>query len=166
MFTQIQSVHVGRCNGCNRNCKLGSQAVILYDNYLNFRPTINGKPIFKYIDKNGKKRFLTMYHNPKIALSYARTASRLCKHYQRPEPPKPSTLQDTQCHGCENKCILGSQRILTDLRDGHLPVIGTKTIKTYTDKRGRVQIVPHYNTSAEAARRAAKIAKLCDHYQR
>ena len=166
MFTQTQSIQISRCNGCTRRCKLGAQAVILYDNYQGFRPTINKQIITRYTDKNGKRRLVTIYHNAPVALSYARTISRLCKHYQKPEPPTKSTAPDTQCHGCENKCMLGAQRILNKFRDGFLPVIGTKTIKKYTNKRGITQTIPHYEDASGAIQRAAKIAKLCDHYQR
>lgn len=166
MFTQANKTNISRCNGCKRKCRLGAQAVILYDNHINFRPTINNQPVTKYIDKNGRKRFVTAYFNKQVALSFARTVSKSCRHYQEPVTATTHTLPDTQCHGCECKCSFGAQHIKNQMRDGYLPVIGTKTVSKYTNKRGITNTVPYYDTQSNAIRRAERIAKLCDHYQR
>ena len=117
MFTQEQSIHIGRCNGCNRRCKLGVQAVVLYNNYINFRPTKNGRPIPHYRDKSGKKHFITTYVSATVALSHAYTAVKSCKHYVAPPQPVAQTFTDTQCHGCECKCTLAAQHISTQNRE-------------------------------------------------
>lgn len=166
MFTQEQSIHIGRCNGCNRRCKLGVQAVVLYDNYINFRPTKNGQPIPHYRDKSGKKHFITTYVSATVALSHAYTAVKSCKHYVAPPQPVAQTFTDTQCHGCECKCTLAAQHISTQNRDGFLPVIGTKTITKYKNKRGLTKNVPYYESQDMAIKRARHISNLCDNYQR
>lgn len=166
MFTQTKKLNISRCNGCNRKCTLGAKTVIFYDNYSCFVPTINNQIQRSYIDRQGKKRLVQQYINPAVAISFARTISKLCPHYTRPPQPTPSAHTNTQCNGCENKCILGTKRVVSATRDGFLPVIGTQEIRKYTDKRGLNKIVPHYNDPMRAQIRADKISKLCDHYQR
>ncbi len=166
MFTQTQKLNIGRCNGCNRKCTLGAKTIIFHDNYSCFVPTINNKIQKSYTDKQGKKRLVQQYRNAAVAISFARTISKLCPHYTRPAQPSPSTYTNTQCQGCENKCTFGIKHIKSATRDGFLPVIGTREIRRYTDKRGITKIVPHYNDPLRARIRAAKISKLCDHYQR
>lgn len=168
MFTQERKINVGRCNGCPTRCRVGARAVVLYDNYVAYRPIIefpDGR--LKVHHGRKTKRILSKtYSNPQIALSYAITVTKDCLNYtQPPEPPRTSNIK-TNCDGCDEKCALAAVMTKGYKDETIYQVkIGDKIIKQYTNKRGMTKTVPLYKGALAAFMHANKISKLCDNQQ-
>lgn len=167
MFTQQNKINVSRCNGCSDRCLLGACATIMFDNKIEYRPTIDFRGNQKkYLNKKLRLRLARTYEKASVALSHARTASKNCPKYTH--APKQELLPNTyiHCQGCDEHCQLVADKI-TEYSQGnmYLPKIGNKTIKIYTNKRGLTKTVPSYTTALKAFVYANKICKLCDNYK-
>lgn len=78
MFTQKEKLNILRCDGCDERCKFGA-----YINYSSqtYIPTINGKEIKFYINKNG---FSSMPSCKTASEAYdaVREIAKVCDNYK------------------------------------------------------------------------------------
>ncbi|MDW2994613.1 MAG: hypothetical protein R8N24_01125 [Alphaproteobacteria bacterium] len=167
MFTQQNKINVSRCNGCPKRCLLGARAVILYDNIVAYRPTIQSPygHIKVHHSRKVKRRLSQTYNKASVALSHARTAAHDCFNFTPPPEQEHTSNIKTHCQGCDKQCELAAVKINTyKQEDIYAPKIGDKTIKLYFNKRGLTKTVPSFKTALPAFIRANKISKLCDNY--
>ena len=159
MFTQTNRFNTNKCNGCQRHCTIDA---IFYDKHTQgFLPTINGKTIKYYIDKNGTKHSLRLYNTRYNAIDAARSITKSCEHFTEKFSTATSSTPNT-CTGCNKLCKFGAKQDI----NGFLPTINNQTIHGYIDAHGTLQVIQPKKKIIQAIIFARRVAERCDFYKK